>query len=871
MAMNRFRPYQLTLTIVLALSARAVAQSADEAWQVSGVAAGLAIHLGTTDGEFESALANRPRVLVHGIALDRAQRDAARKLLMERGQYGVASVSFAPDLVRLPYASNLVNLLVVDAERLGRRMPDQAEMLRVLSPDGVLLVRRDGQWSREVKPRPSDTDEWTHFDYDARGNAVSRDTRVAPPQQVQWISGIQPMKLGDNPAGFSGSSGIRLASGRVFSEWTTGGIPKQPSRYGAWLAYNGLPLWSVESDYHLRPASQTVAVGNRLYLFPSPGEALVARDADSGRVVQRYDAVGGAPKANPSLAFLRVAAGKVVAIVRDRLSVVDAETARVEWTFQDDKRLLFFPSVDIEAGRVYLLVSDQSDRQRVEHRWPNARAAAIVCLDFRTGREIWRATEMAGKQVGQIVPHGEYVGAFAAGGIGAGKNPFYANLRASDGKMLWSGTFPTDWNRAGYMMVWRDNAMYYADPWKVFRLDPTTGKESIAFGRGYNGRCMRFTATTNYFLHSFVAYVDRDYRGEIYSVARSACANSVYPGNGLLYFTPNTCQCFSMLRGHLALSPEPAPPPLDDQERIGPGQSERHPMVPVAAAPRADGLLLEHATQYDAAPPVRLPAVRAGTRSLITFPHQHRIECRDAADQLLWQFTADARISEPPLVLEERCIIAAHDGVVYAVDVADGSVAWRFLAAPSRRWIVANGQLESAWPTYGATVHEGKICVAAGRHCEIGGGIFVWGLEPAGGAIAWRRVLHKRPAIMNGTKDERPIVPHSCLNGRLQSVEGRLSLPGSRNERFVFDPRSTNEELQVQLETPRKRKLPATTARPAPNDEANSNPTLPISVRHRHEWRFADRVRRGAGMSEGRRSDGRPKGVLTACSSGMDQ
>jgi len=32
-----------------------------------------------------------------------------------------------------------------------------------------------------TKPRPKEMDEWTHFDYDAGGNAVSHDRLVGPP------------------------------------------------------------------------------------------------------------------------------------------------------------------------------------------------------------------------------------------------------------------------------------------------------------------------------------------------------------------------------------------------------------------------------------------------------------------------------------------------------------------------------------------------------------------------------------------------------------------------------------------------------------------------------------------------------------------
>jgi hypothetical protein len=50
-----------------------------------------------------------------------------------------------------------------------------------------------------------------------------------------------------------------------------------------------------------------------------------------------------------------------------------------------------------------------------------------------------------------------------------------------------------------------------------------------------------------------VTYVDKDFSGTIQSITRSAFANSAFPANGMLYFTPAACGCATMLRGHIAL------------------------------------------------------------------------------------------------------------------------------------------------------------------------------------------------------------------------------------------------------------------------------------------------------------------------------
>src|SRR5689334_4940484 len=77
----------------------------------AGVTSGLAVHLGTTDGELEASLAVDGRMLVHGIAFEDGALAASRRTLQARGLYGLASVEKGT-LDRLPYADNLVNLLV---------------------------------------------------------------------------------------------------------------------------------------------------------------------------------------------------------------------------------------------------------------------------------------------------------------------------------------------------------------------------------------------------------------------------------------------------------------------------------------------------------------------------------------------------------------------------------------------------------------------------------------------------------------------------------------------------------------------------------------------------------------------------------------
>jgi hypothetical protein len=96
-------------------------------------------------------------------------------------------VSVAPwDGQRLPYADNLVNLIVVNTPLSVAR----AELLRVLCPGGVaVFAADDGQRTTDklVKPWPQEIDEWTHYLHDASNNAVAHDRVVAAPGRLQWM------------------------------------------------------------------------------------------------------------------------------------------------------------------------------------------------------------------------------------------------------------------------------------------------------------------------------------------------------------------------------------------------------------------------------------------------------------------------------------------------------------------------------------------------------------------------------------------------------------------------------------------------------------------------------------------------------------
>ena len=113
------------------------------------------MHLGCGNGELTAALRVNKSYQVHGIDARPTNVAQARQYVKGTGNYGAVSIDrLMGD--KLPYIDNFVNLLV--AERLEDVSMD--EVMRVLAPHGVAYIGRDGQWTKTIKPRPKNIDEW---------------------------------------------------------------------------------------------------------------------------------------------------------------------------------------------------------------------------------------------------------------------------------------------------------------------------------------------------------------------------------------------------------------------------------------------------------------------------------------------------------------------------------------------------------------------------------------------------------------------------------------------------------------------------------------------------------------------------------------
>lgn len=778
----------------------AATPGAAQVLEVASIKSGLVVHLGHTDGTFEADLAGSGNILAQALVQDPTNVAAARAAIAAKGLHGLATIDCVKDYQSLPYAGNLVNVLVADLDELGAKAPAQAEILRVLAAGtGVAYLKKADVWTSLVKPRPKGMDDWTHFDHGPDGNGVSCDQLVDEPTRVQWISGIQPVITGDNPAKYKPSTGYRIAGGKAYYTWATGQA-KVAKTIDYFLtardAFNGLPLWNVRTKIGCMEWG-LVAEAGRVYTFLEQRAYPVVIDGDTGKTLLSFE--NGLRMTNLDLTTLRVAGATLVETANDTMVALDTFTGSLKWKYKSKDGNLFYTTVAAEANRVFAVVAPKTGYSFA--RWPSTKATKVICLDLASGKLLW-ASPAGDKKIGQAIYQDGKLALFGPAGIGAlDSQPVYTGcLDASDGRLLWEQSYP---GGGQYNQTWGLNALvnngaiYYATPWNLFRCELQSGERTLFWGSGYNQRCNRFAGTEKLFVMGLGTWINAtNGQAKVYSVSRSGCAQGVTLANGLAYYTPNVCGCIAQVRGHLAVSSEAIKPALADAARL-----DREGASVLSSRLQRVALetpLTREWKYFFAQERLETEPVAADGKSLAAIMHEDAVQCRAADGTVLWTTLLGGRVTSPPVVSGQLAYVGAHDGCVYALDIVTGRLQWRFRAAPCDLRIVTYGRVSSAWPVLGVVLHEGKLCASAGFHPETGG-IHVWGLEPATGAIAWHKPLQRQAIATNAGQVKTKITANRVINDVLKSDGQNLGLPG-----ITFTPSDSDEELQAKLMAPGK-------------------------------------------------------------------
>ncbi len=781
----------VSLLVSIAVAVKSPEEQAKKILEASGSKGGLVVHLGCGSGELTAALRVNDGYIIHGLDADPENVRKARKHIQSIGMYGLVSVDTF-DGERLPYADNLVNLVV--AEDLDG-VADE-EVMRVLAPGGTAYVRKGGQWTKTVKPRPDDVDEWTHYLHDASGNPVANDQVVAPPRYSQWIAGPRHGRGHEHTPSIAA---VVSTGGRIFylvDEAPIGGR-LQPAEWYlvARDAYNGVLLWKrAVTDWwphiygwtggHNQLQRKLVAVGDRVYVTLGLHAPLIALEAATGNIRQTYDQTDGAEE-------ILWHKGMLLVSVR---SVTDERTAQLkrwsELSREKDSPLFAretmdplrkeFNTVEYKAKRTLLALD--ADTGSVVWKKENTpisgmrplslcaigdrvifqKGSDVISLDLKTGDQLWSssAPRMRVAYDSHIVcVSNEEVTALSVetGKVLWTQEPLLINLRDAfviNGS-LWLGGFKP------FRVEGKKNRGPAWGPYFVTQRDLSTGevlKHIEPDNPSHHHRCYINKATDRYILggRRGTEFIDLQ-AGEVLwnSWARGVCKYGVMPANGLLYVPPHACGCYTAakLTGFNALTAEIQKSETRVAERLERGTAystvARNPQTNSQEWPtyRRDAqrsgyirsavpAVLRQKWQMDVGRKITSPIV-AGNRVFVASVDEHKISVMDAdSGKFLWDFTAGARVDSPPTVYGNQAIFGCRDGYVYSLRASDGALAWRLRAARVQRHIVASGQLESASPVRGSVlIQDGVAYVTAGRSSYLDGGIDLHRLDLGTGDI----------------------------------------------------------------------------------------------------------------------------------------
>jgi len=738
----------------------------------AGVRGGLVVHLGCGDGKLTAALHASDSYIVHGLDANATSIDNARAYIGSLGLYGKVAVErWTGD--RLPYADNLVNLLVISDANC--KVADE-EIRRVLAPLGTAIwlnPKSKIQNPKFSKPWPKDIDEWTHWLHSADGNAVAQDRVAGPLGRVQWAA--EPLWSRHHET-VPSTSAMVSAAGRLFyisdealpgidgslpDKWFLVGrdafsgvlLWKQPIRQWGWNQWSA--QWQGRFNMPPQLPKRLVAAGDRLYTTLNFNAPLSALDAASGKVVRVYEGTENTDEIlyRDGLLILslnqeaRTPAKGNLEPVKKSVCVVEADSGRMLWKTGSYTGLRAkynsaepFGRLELTSGgdQVFLVDHDvllSLDLKSGQQRWRiprppfkeqliryNIRMSDQCVLVYQDGVVLFAQPEMDKPRSWHSIP-----GTLVA-------------YRAADGRELWKhryGGWGHNWQPDVFVidgLVWVHEHQEVDFPgheptkksnidYAVIGLDLNSGEQKRRFSTretfdvGHHHRCYRGKATERFLLASRRGVELLDLatgENRLHHWARAGCLHGFVPCNGLVYLCPHPCQCYiaAKLNGYYALAPQSAAAAATPEAKSGDVDFERGPVYATLVRPPS---ALRDSTELVEVPPP--------SEDWVTFRHDAARSGSTTASLPAdlgqsWRIALGGRLS-PPVVAHGKVFVAAIDEHrLVALSAADGAALWTF---------TAGGRIDTP-----PTIDEGRVLFGSADG-------WVYCLGEADGRLAWRR------------------------------------------------------------------------------------------------------------------------------------
>ena len=675
-------------------------------------------------------------------------------------------------------ADNLAGLIWVSEGARGK-VPVR-ELQRVAYPGATIMMGTH----MITKPRPTDTDSWSHPHHAPDNNPQSTDQQARAPYLTQFLADPKFCPMPEISV---------AAGGRVFRAF---GHIAHKANQNAMLntlicanAYNGMILWQRKLDEGFMIHRNTmIATDDTLYMADAESCKLI--DARTGAIRDTivipagvadgavwkwmamedgvlYALIGGTETAIQTQPSNRPGMGhwpwgmwqghdykdpKTSFGFGRTFVAIDPKTRKIMWT-HNTQDYLDSRAVCMKNGRIYCYSPEKS----------------LACLDTDKRKIVWQsAAPDLLKAIGQNARAQHYVTGYATTAYMKCNDDYilFAGpqrrqlvvARAKDGKLLWQKP------GGNLQLVLREDGFYAAGP--------RNGKgETYAMGAKYayasgevlanlptRRACTRATGSVDSIFFrtpgGTVRVNTASNTAEHIAPMRPPCQDGVIISDGHLYWGPWMCGCQLSLYGHIALASAKGfdfQPAIDDARletgpgdigsvadfKINPadwttfqGNNQRMPRTRVAI-PRDVEMkwLVDSSTALPTAPVVAGNTVFVADRKGV-------VQAIDAQGEQIWQAFTGGAIYVAPVVAQGRVFVGSADGWVYAFEAATGRRLWRFRVGPAGRRIPVYGKLISTWPVAGGVlVHKGVLYAAAGiAHYD---GTYVVALDARTGKVKW--------------------------------------------------------------------------------------------------------------------------------------
>ncbi|MFP4380300.1 MAG: PQQ-binding-like beta-propeller repeat protein [Candidatus Sumerlaeia bacterium] len=707
-------------------------------------------------GEADLALelAQKSEFLILALDPDETKIAAAKRKASEAGVLGRSLYVEQGQLRSLPFADNYVDLLALPNKTQAELSEaEAAEIMRVLTPVHGRAFLKDHVIE---KPEQPGSDWWPHKLHGPNNNQVSEDTIFQWPPILQFRA--MPF--------YNAHTGSALtAEGRHIEihDWTV----KNPERSGLTgrlfvrNSYNGRLLWkdyvpeNVESNMPIYAAADGL-----LFLGSGTGPEVVVRNLDTGfekspLVLSRED---------KRVKWLAVESGVLYALLGDPTEVRKANmfalqprvfqeqeanntlfgSELVAWNLGQGKTiwqhrepvLIDFRAVAVDEGNLYFY----SENKR------------LACLDAQTGKLLWENTEDSWmksiKRPAKIRNHNiRHMSTMSVAdglvrlAILEGNRTFI--FSADNGKLrttIDEGRF------------WGGQKSFILDGKYVKGssvVDLSTGERSDETIDAPAGLAWCGIATYAPGIGA-LGHGTLDYK--------SPCGVGAWVAGGILQYSPTVCGCGAMQGGAGFASGGPI------FERIQ--STPEHPLVQGAAFNKSSDQKTK-AREKDWTAYLGDSRHRGSSQATVsekpTIAWEYKPDNPFAYSQIYNQFMdkLDERPS-PPIVVGEYVYTAGSDGVVRAIRLNDGKVAWEFCA---------DGPIFTS-PAY----WEGNLYVP----CADG---WVYGLNATSGDLVWKRRLapvDRRIHVFDQFVSTWPVYSLAVEAGVVYAAAGMLKVNGSK-------------------------------------------------------------------------------------------